>query len=167
VRGMGVLVDAHVPDVQGATGYYDTDYSAKVAASLIALDSHDVVLLHIAAANEACHETDVRLKVRVIEDIDRFVVAPLTSALRKWTGVRLLLTTDHMTSTLAREGATDRVPFAVWGTDVHPVRANRFTEAEAEEGELHVEDGHSMLEYVMGGRRTQPTPAADLTGADG
>ena len=148
--------------VPGATGYYDTDYPAKLAAALDALETHDVVLLHLAAANEACHETDVRLKVKVIEDIDRFVVGPLLARLRKRGDTRLLLTTDHMTSTVEREGSTTRVPFAAWGPGVEPVRSTRFTEDEAARGELHVEEGHTLLPHVQAGRAplsARPDPA--------
>ena len=168
VRGLGALMGATVPTVPGATGYYDTDYAAKLRAGLAALEDHDVVLLHVAAANEACHETDVRLKVRVIEEVDRCVVGPALKALAGRDDVRVLVTTDHMTSTVVGMGSTDHVPFCVWGAQVHPVRAGRFTEVEAAGGELHVEDGHSMLEYVMGGQRVQPAasgrPAATTTG---
>jgi 2,3-bisphosphoglycerate-independent phosphoglycerate mutase len=165
VRGLGAMMGAEVPLVPGATGYYDTDWNGKLQRALAALEAHDVVLLHLAAANEACHETDVRLKVRVIEEIDRFVVGPLAAALDKRTDVRLYLTTDHMTSTVQREGSTTHVPFALWGPDVTPMRTpGRFTEAAAAAGDLHVEDGHAMLEYVLG--KALPRPVVVATTAD-
>ncbi len=151
VRGLGRMMRADVPTVPGATGYYDTDYIAKVRTALAELETHDVVLLHVAAANEACHETDVRLKVSAIEELDRFVVGALLQALERREDVRILVTTDHMTSTIEREGSTEQVPFCVWGAGVHPVRAARFTEAEATAGELHVDQGHTLLEYVLSG----------------
>jgi 2,3-bisphosphoglycerate-independent phosphoglycerate mutase len=165
VRGLGAMMGAETPLVPGATGYYDTDWNGKLQRALAALEAHDVVLLHLAAANEACHETDVRLKVRVIEEIDRFVVGPLAAALDKRTDVRLYLTTDHMTSTVQREGSTTHVPFALWGPDVPPMRTpGRFTEAAAAAGDLHVEDGHAMLEYVLG--KALPRPVVVATTAD-
>lgn len=162
VRGLGAMMGAETPLVPGATGYYDTDWNGKLQRALAALEAHDVVLLHLAAANEACHETDVRLKVRVIEEIDRFVVGPLVAALEKRTDVRLYLTTDHMTSTVQREGSTTHVPFALWGPDVPPMRTpGRFTETAAAAGDLHVEEGHTMLEYVLG--KALPRPVAPAT----
>ena len=74
---------------------------------------------------------------------------------RSWeTTTTVLVYARRASSTVAREGSTDHVPFCVWGAEVHPVRAGRFTEVEASAGELHVEDGHGMLEYVMGGRHS-------------
>lgn len=161
VRGLGSMMGADTPLVPGATGYYDTDWAGKLKRALGALDEHDVVLLHLAAANEACHETDVRLKVRVIEEIDRFVVGPLLAELERRADVRLYLTTDHMTSTVERAGSTTHVPFALWGPGVEPVRApGRFTESAAAAGDLHVEDGHAMLEYVLGAALPRPAPPA-------
>ncbi len=157
VKGLGALMGATVPSVHGATGYYDTDWTAKLRAALDALEEHDVVVLHLAAANEACHETDVRLKIRVIEEMDRFIVGPLASELRRRGDVRLLLTTDHMTSTVEGEGSTDHVPFLVWGPGVAAVRAARFTEEQAAAGDLRVEEGHALLEYVLEG--SLPAPA--------
>ncbi len=159
VRGLGVMMGAEVPHVPGATGHYDTDWVAKLRCALAALDTHDVVLLHYAAANEACHETDVRLKMRVIEELDRFVVGPLHTALRARGDTRLLLTTDHMTSTVQREQSTTRVPFALWGPGFAPVRTPRFTEACAAQGELNVEQGHCLLEFVLAGALGTPADA--------
>jgi len=151
VKGLGALMGGDVPHVQGATGWYDTDWAGKTRAALAALEDHDVVVLHLAAANEACHETDVRLKIRVIEEIDRFVVGPLLHELRARGDARLLLTTDHMTSTVERERSTEHVPFLAWGPGLPAGRAARFTEADAAAGDLRVEEGHALLEYVLEG----------------
>jgi 2,3-bisphosphoglycerate-independent phosphoglycerate mutase len=164
VRGLGVMMGAEVPTVTGATGYYDTDWTAKLRCATEALDRHDVVVLHLAAANEACHETDVRLKIKVIEEMDRFIVGPLLSLLERRGDTRLLVTTDHMTSTVEREGSTTHVPFALWGPGIAPPRSGgRFTESVAAAGDLQVEEGHTMLEYALGAalpRRSPDRPAA-------
>jgi len=151
VKGLGALMGGDVQHVQGATGWYDTDWAGKTRTALDALVDHDVVVLHLAAANEACHETDVRLKIRVIEEIDRFVVGPLLHELRARGDARLLLTTDHMTSTVERERSTEHVPFLAWGPGVPAGRAARFTESDAAAGDLQVEEGHALLEYVLEG----------------
>ncbi len=161
VRGIGAAVGADLVDVPGATGSWDTAYAAKTEAALAALADHDVVVLHLAAANEACHVKDVRLKVRVIEEIDRFVVGPLMTGLRDLGPARLLVTTDHMTSTVERAGSRAEVPWLLWGEGITPVRARGFTEAQAEAGEMHVDEGFRMLEYVLGGApRATERPAS-------
>ncbi len=167
VRGLGAVAGASTPSVPGATGYYDTAWTAKLRAALSALDAHDVVVLHLAAANEACHESDVRLKIRVIEEIDRFVVGPLRAALEKRGDTRMLLTTDHMTSTIEREASTTHVPFALWGPGFEPVRGgSRFTEQEAAASGLVVEAGHELLEYALRGALPRPAPGATAREGD-
>ena len=163
VRGIGATVGAELVDVPGATAGWDTAYAAKAEAALAALDDHDVVVLHLAAANEACHVKDVRLKVKVIEEIDRFVVGPLLAGLSERAPARLLVTTDHMTSTVERAGSRAEVPWALWGTGIEPVRARRFTEAQAEAGEMHVDEGFRMLEYVLRPATDAPPPTAAET----
>ncbi len=167
VRGLGVMLGADVPTVPGATGHYDTDWAGKLRCALAALDTHDVVVLHYAAANEACHESDVRKKICVIEELDRYVVGPLRMALRTRGDCRLLLTTDHMTSAVERERSTSHVPFALWGPGIEPLRATRFTEAVAAQGELNVEAGHTLLEFVLAGALPPSAPAPRAEEASG
>src|SRR5262245_41224589 len=46
VKGLGALMGGDVPHVQGATGWYDTDWAGKTRAAVTALEDHDVVVLH-------------------------------------------------------------------------------------------------------------------------
>ncbi|MEC8941515.1 MAG: 2,3-bisphosphoglycerate-independent phosphoglycerate mutase [Verrucomicrobiota bacterium] len=145
VRGIGAVAGAEVITVDGATGSYDTNYKGKLVAALEALEKHDVVLLHIAAANEACHETDIYRKISTIEEMDHLVVGPLIKALEARGDSRLMVTTDHMTSTVEREESTDLVPFALWEPNGESTRGERFTEEQAALGDFVVEAGHSLL----------------------
>ncbi len=148
MKGLGRVVGARVPDVSGATGSYDTDYAQKLRATLDALATHDIVLLHLGAANEACHDADARKKVGVLEDLDRHIVDPLLAALAARGDTRVLLTTDHMTSVLEGMGSTSHVPFALWGPGVLARSAKGFTEAEAAKGDLVVDEGHTLLAFA-------------------
>jgi len=158
VKGLGRLVGATVPDLPGATGDAHTDYEGKLRCALELLDAHDVVLLHLTAANEACHQTDVSAKLRVLEEIDRRVVGPALAALSRRLDTRLLVTTDHMTSALVHakaqrreqlERAGTHVPFALWGAGVSSHRPTRFTEEAAAGSDLVVDPGHQLLELLL------------------
>ncbi|MDG2149202.1 MAG: 2,3-bisphosphoglycerate-independent phosphoglycerate mutase [Planctomycetota bacterium] len=149
-RGLGRAVGATVPTLPGATGDFETSYEEKLSAAFDLLESHDVVLVHVAAANEACHQTDVRLKQRALEEMDRRLVGPALADLRGRDDVRLLVTTDHMTSALVgSEGMHDLVPFALWGPGVSSHREVRYTEADAAKGDLVVDPGYSLLELLL------------------
>ncbi len=160
VRGLGLTIGATVPDVDGATGDPETRYEAKLEAALALLEDHDVVLLHVAAANEACHQTDARLKQRVLEDLDRRLVGPALAELRRRMDVRLLVTTDHMTSAVVgTDGADAFVPFALWGPGVSSHRSVRYTEEDAAAGDLVVDPGHTLLELLLKPHPTGVAPA--------
>ncbi|MDK1030836.1 MAG: 2,3-bisphosphoglycerate-independent phosphoglycerate mutase, partial [Planctomycetia bacterium] len=49
VRGLAKLIGWSVIEVEGATGYYDTDYEAKGRAAVAALDEYDIVMVHVEA----------------------------------------------------------------------------------------------------------------------
>ena len=53
VKGIGLCAGLEVIDVEGATGWIDTDYAGKVQAALDALEKHDFVYLHVEAPDDA------------------------------------------------------------------------------------------------------------------
>ncbi len=53
VRGLAKLIGWDRIEVEGATGYVDTNYKGKGAAAIEALDSYDLVLVHVEAPDEA------------------------------------------------------------------------------------------------------------------
>ena len=101
-------------DVEGATGYLDTDYAAKGRYGVEALKDHDIVCVHVEAPDEASHEGRADAKVEALERIDREIVGPLRQAIARQGG-RILVSPDH--ATLVRTKAHDRawVPWAMAG----------------------------------------------------
>jgi len=150
VRGIAKLIGWDVLDVEGATGYYDTNYAAKAQAAIRALEDHDLVLVHVEATDEAGHNGDAREKVRALESVDREVVGPLLEALAThgpdW---RILVAPDHETPLDLRTHESEPVPFAVMGKDFEGKRVRSMTEADARRAGLHVETGHALMEYFL------------------
>ena len=71
VRGLGVLTDIEVVDVEGVTPGYDTDYAAQLECALDALaDGADLFIIHVEATDEAGHAGDVHEKIRALENWD-------------------------------------------------------------------------------------------------
>ena len=103
-------------DVPGATGYLDTDYAAKGRAAIAALETRDLVCVHVEAPDEASHEGRADAKVEALERIDRDIVGPLHRALAAHGDYRILVSPDH--ATMIRTKAHDRapVPWAMCGT---------------------------------------------------
>ncbi len=81
LRGLAALIGWDRIEVEGATGYLDTNYRGKGAAAIEALKQYDVVCVHVEATDEASHEGRVEEKIKALESIDRDIVAPLLEAL--------------------------------------------------------------------------------------
>ena len=152
VRGIAKLIGWDVIEVEGATGYYDTNYAGKGRAAVAALADHDIVLVHVEATDEAGHNGDAAAKVRALEAIDREIVGPLLEALSKcgqdW---RLMVAPDHETPLDTRSHDREPVPFAVMGKDFEGTRTRSMTEDDARRAGLHVAAGHTLMEYFLKG----------------
>jgi 2,3-bisphosphoglycerate-independent phosphoglycerate mutase len=151
VRGIARLIGWDVIDVPGATGYYDTDYEGKGRAAIEALASHDLVVVHVEATDEAGHNGAAREKVKALESVDRLVVGPLLEALEggedPW---RILVAPDHETPLELRTHERKPVPFAMMGDGLEPGRGGRpMTEADARRTGMHVAVGHELIEYFL------------------
>jgi len=132
VRGIAALTGMDVIDVDGATGYIDTNYAGKGAAAVAALDTHDVVIVHVEAPDECGHNDQPREKTQAIGDIDRHVVAPLLERLqREPAGWRMAVLPDHPTPCRLRTHTRQPVPFVIAGSDIATNGQDRYDESTA------------------------------------
>ncbi len=76
IRGIGKYAGLELLEIEGATGYLDTNYRGKVDAALTALKKQDFVFLHVEAPDEASHSGQLDLKLKAIEDFDEKIVGP-------------------------------------------------------------------------------------------
>ena len=150
VRGLSKLIGWDVIEVEGATGYIDTNYAGKGAAAVGALDRYDLVTVHVEATDEAGHNADAKAKVGALEQIDKHIVGPLLGRLKsegeEW---RILVLPDHPTPCTARTHTSEAVPFAIAGKRVESVVREPFTEASAAASDLHIPRGCEMMEFFL------------------
>lgn len=135
VNGIGVYAGMDVIHVEGATGLYDTNYRGKAQATINALNDHDFVYLHIEAPDEAGHEGNVDLKIRVLEDIDRLVVQHLvkeTEQMEKKVTIAIL--PDHPTPCEIRTHVHDPVPFLIYRPGETPDAVQTYDEFSVRKG---------------------------------
>lgn len=123
IKGLGKAAGLDVPEVPGATGYYDTNYEGKVKTALDALEEKDFVFLHVEATDEAGHNADVESKIEAIENFDARIVEPMLKGMEKYSSWRVLVMPDHATPIGVRTHVKDPVPFALL-TSEDPVEAN-------------------------------------------
>ena len=114
VRGLGALTGIRTVPVEGATGWYDTNYEGKRDACLETLAAGaDLFLIHVEASDEAGHAGDVAAKVEALENWDRRILGPLVEGLDALGPWRLLLLPDHPTPVELRTHTSDPVPYVL------------------------------------------------------
>jgi len=140
-------------EVPGQTSYHDTDYAAAGRYAIDAIDQYDVVCVHVEAPDEAAHAADPATKVASVAAIDEHIVGPIHQALRQrgeagqpW---RLLLLPDHYTLVNTRKHDATPVPFLMAGHKIRTVLSRTFSEANAQDSDLHIGHGHELMEYFL------------------
>jgi 2,3-bisphosphoglycerate-independent phosphoglycerate mutase len=119
VRGLGVLTGIDVIEVEGATGWYDTNYEGKRDAALHALESGaDLFVVHVEATDEAGHAGNLEEKVNALENWDRRILTDLVDGLDALGPWRMLLLPDHPTPVRLKTHTTDSVPYLLFDSQV-------------------------------------------------
>lgn len=121
----------------------DTDLDAKVEAVHAALESHDLVYLHIKGTDTCGHDKDPRGKTKLIERVDA-ALAPLLNA-----DLVVGLSADHSTdSTLGRHSG-DPVPSIVYASNGRKDWCLSFGETECMKGGLGRISANALLLTIL------------------
>jgi 2,3-bisphosphoglycerate-independent phosphoglycerate mutase len=151
LRGMGRLIGWEIVEVEGATGYLDTDYAAKGRAAIETLkrDDIDFLVVHVEATDEASHEGDVAEKVKAVENIDRHLVAPVHEWLKQQGDYRLLISPDHPTFLRTRTHSHGDCPFAMCGSGIEANAGATYDEVAAAQSDTGFPEGHLLMNRFL------------------
>lgn len=151
LRGMGRLIGWDVVEVEGATGYLDTDYAAKGRAAIETLQRDDVdfVVVHVEATDEASHEGDVQAKLKAVESIDEHIVKPVHDWLKSQGDYRLLISPDHPTYLRTKTHSHGDCPFAMCGTGLKPNAGQTYDEVAAAASDVGLPEGHLLMDMLI------------------
>jgi len=145
VKGLGALAGLKVLEVEGATGYLDTNYAGKVAAALEVLQERDFVYVHVEAPDETGHEGRLEKKIQALEEFDANIVGPILDALPRFGPHAALLLPDHYTPACVRTHTPEPVPFALYRSDALQAHDRGFSEPEAAGTGLALNEGHRLM----------------------
>ncbi len=151
LRGLAALIGWDRIEVEGATGYLDTNYAGKGAAAIEALKTYDVVCVHIEATDEASHEGRADEKVKALEAIDKHIVGPVHEALKKHGNYRILVMPDHSTPVSTKKHSHGWVPFAACGDGITQDHSLAYDEVSASESGLSFPCGWDLIPKLMRG----------------
>ncbi len=145
LRGIALMAGMEVIKIPGVTDGPDNDYKAQALGALKALETNDLVVVHVEAPDEAGHAGSLELKIEAIEKTDLDIV----SRLREVKDLRLLVMPDHPTPIEIKTHTADPVPFLLWGPGFTSNGAERLTEAEAASTGLYVQPGHTLVSKLI------------------
>lgn len=149
IKGIGKIIKLRVIEVEGATGYYDTNYEGKARGALTALEEVDFVFVHIEATDEASHNQDLRMKITCMERIDKLVVGTILEGLPPGKDFRILVVPDHPTPISKRTHTDEPVPFLIYGKGIEKGAFSSFSEPEAQTSNLYFKKGADLLKYFF------------------
>ena len=142
VKGVCGMAGMNVIDVPGATGSVNTDLNAKAKATLKALETHELVLLHVKGCDEASHDGNFEAKIKLIERVDGMMGQLMDAA------DLVILTADHSTPITLEEHSGDPVPVVITGAGVRPDEVQAYTERAVARGGLGRIRGKDLLPIV-------------------
>ncbi|UCG71088.1 MAG: 2,3-bisphosphoglycerate-independent phosphoglycerate mutase [Thermoplasmata archaeon] len=145
VKGVCRALGMEILDVKGATGGVDTDMMAKAKAAISALKSHNLVLLHIKAADVYGHDNDPKGKVQVIERLNEmlgFVKGNISNTC-------VALTADHSTPVAVGNHSGDPVPLAICGSGVRIDQVKSYDEVSLAIGGLGRIRGKDLILIML------------------
>jgi 2,3-bisphosphoglycerate-independent phosphoglycerate mutase len=149
VKGLSKLIGFDLIDVPGATGFIDTNYKGKASAAIEALREYDIVFVHIEAPDEAAHSGNAEMKKKAVEQIDKYIVAPVFEALRGYESWRMLVMPDHPTPVRTCAHSPEPVPFALAGDNISGILHTAFSETNAAKSGFRIDNGFELMEYFL------------------
>ena len=151
LKGIGLLGDMQVAEVEGATGYIDTNFDGKAKAAADMLKGGlDYVYVHVEAPDECGHRGEIENKIKAIELIDSKVLPVLFAALKECGDFRLLIMPDHPTPLAFKTHTSDPVPYLLYDSAKALGTNNGFSEKTAKNSGVLVGHGPDMMKKLLG-----------------
>lgn len=151
LKGIAKCAGMNAPNVDGATGYLDTNFEGKARKALSELKrGQDLVYIHIEAPDECGHRNEPENKVRSIELIDERVLKILLEGLEEYDDYKIMALPDHPTPITTMTHARDSVPYMIYhkkGQADNGIKT--FTEKTAKETGLFIEQGHTLMKRFI------------------
>jgi len=151
LKGIGKFAEMNVVNVEGATGYIDTNFEGKASSAIKELENgQDFVYIHIEAPDECGHRFEIKNKVLSLELIDKRVLEIVLKGLEQFDDYKILIMPDHATPLALKTHTNDPIPFLIYHKKNKVNGAREFTEITAKDSGLYIENGHTMMEYFIG-----------------
>lgn len=150
LKGIAKCAGMGSPDVEGATGYIDTNFEGKADCAIEELKTKDFVYIHIEAPDECGHRNEPENKVKAIEMIDEKVLARVLPELDKYDDYKVMVLPDHPTPIVTMTHAGDAVPYLIYQkSKANDNGIESFTENTAKDAGNYVEVGYTLMDSFI------------------
>lgn len=150
LKGIGKFSGMNVVNVDGATGYIDTNFSGKADAAIKELaNGQDLVYIHVEAPDECGHRHEIENKVKAIEIIDKEILGKILPELEKYDDYKIMILPDHPTPLALKTHTNDPVPFLIYQKCKTHDGVSKFCEKNAKETGVFIEKGPEIMKYFI------------------
>ncbi len=151
LKGIALCAGMNSVDVDGATGYIDTNFDGKCQAAVNEFkNGADLVYIHVEAPDECGHRGEAENKVKAIELIDEYILKPVTDYLRANGDFAVLVCPDHPTPLSIRTHSSNPVPYLIYDSkNEHDSKVTCFCEKQAEATGNYIEKGFTLMNYFI------------------
>lgn len=152
LKGIAICAKMRSVDVEGATGYIDTNFEGKANAAVEEFkNGAELVYVHVEAPDECGHRFEAENKVKAIELIDEKVLTPIVNALEAMNeDFAVLVCPDHPTPLNTKTHSRTPVPYLIYrSTEKLDSGVEKFTEAEAEKTGVFIDKGYTLMSRFL------------------
>ncbi len=151
LKGIAICAGMNSVDVDGATGYLDTNFDGKCKAAIEEFkNGADLVYVHVEAPDECGHRGEIENKVKAIEMIDEHILGPVVEFLKGYDDFAVLVCPDHPTPLSIRTHTSTPVPYLIYDSKNEiESGVKTFCEKDARETGNYIEKGFTMMNYFL------------------
>ena len=150
LKGIAICAGMNSVDVDGATGYIDTNFEGKCSAAIEEFkNGQDLVYIHVEAPDECGHRGEAENKVRSLELIDEKILTPVVEFLREYDDFAVLVCPDHPTPLCIRTHSSDPVPYLLYNSKDEKQGPAEFTEETSQASGNYIADGYRIMEILL------------------
>ncbi len=147
LKGIGFYAGFESIEVEGATGYLDTNYIGKAEGAIKGLEHLDFFFVHVEAPDEAAHNGNIKEKIQAIEDFDKKVVGTVLKGMKRFDDYRVMIASDHYTPICKKTHSSEPAPIA-WADKEKiesGVKGPMYTEESAEKSGFLYKKGPDLM----------------------
>ena len=151
LKGIGKCAKMETPQVEGATGYIDTNFEGKAEAAVNALKNGcDFAYIHLEAPDECGHRNEPENKVKAIEMIDSRVLPIVLQGLEKiGEDYKVMILPDHPTPIVTQTHASDPVPYLIYHKNAEQQGVDTINEETAKATGVFIDHGPDIMKHFL------------------